>query len=326
MPSITDVLPQEVQQELRTLQDELDRTLPSRVLDQNVLIATWNLRAFGDLTEKWESEGSDSPKRDLHSIRLIAEIIRRFDIIALQEVRGNLKALRHTLKVLGSNWSLILTDVTRGTAGNNERLGFLFDQRTVNISGLAGELVVPEEEMIAPDALQRQFARTPYAVSFRCGDQTFILVTLHVLYGKVPSERIPELRAIAKWLDEWARDIHTWDEKFSLIALGDFNIDRQGNEQYEAFTSTGLHVPDSLQQVPRTIFSDNENPTQEKFYDQIAWFTEGNGREAISLEYRNGGYFDFTTVALQKRNLSKTSLSWHISDHYPLWVEFGLPR
>ncbi|WP_435158768.1 endonuclease/exonuclease/phosphatase family protein [Haladaptatus sp. DFWS20] len=340
MATVIDVPPQEIQQEIKALQDELDRTIPARVIDQSVLVATWNLRAFGDLTEKWESEEDDSPKRDLHSIRLIAEIIRRFDVVALQEVRGNLKALRHTMKVLGPNWSLILTDVTRGKAGNNERLGFLFDQRTVKISGLAGELVVPEEEMIRgnededavptetlirPDALQRQFARTPYAVSFRCGNQTFILVTLHVLYGDVPSERIPELRAIAKWLDEWARDVHTWDEKFSLITLGDFNIDRKGNEQYEAFVSTGLHVPDSLQQLPRTIFSKG-NPTQEKFYDQIAWFTEENGQDAISLEYRDGGYFDFTSHALQKRNLSKSSLSWHISDHYPLWVEFGLPR
>lgn len=326
MVSVSDVPPQAVREEISVLRNELDRTLPSRVIDRNVLVATWNLRAFGDLTEKWESEDGDTPKRDLHSIHVIAEIIRRFDVIALQEVRGNIKALRDTLKILGSDWGLVLTDVTRGEAGNDERLGFLFDKRTVTISGLAGELVVPEEEMIAPDALHRQFARTPYAVSFQCGNQTFILVTLHVLYGKAATERTPELRAIARWLDGWARDIHTWDEKFSLIALGDFNIDRKDDEQYAAFTSTGLQVPDSLHEVPRTIFSDHDHPSREKFYDQIAWFTEENGRPAISLEYRNGGYFDFTTVALQGRQLSKNSLSWHISDHYPLWVEFGLPR
>lgn len=324
MPTVTDTPPPAIQHDLDALQDTLDETLPARALDRNVVIATWNLRHFGGLTEKWISHEDDSPKRDLQSIRTIAEIIRRFDVIALQEVRGNLKALRHTLKVLGADWGLVLTDVTRGAPGNDERFGFLFDRRKVQLSGLAGELVVPAEEFdrIEPDALQRQFARTPYAVSFRCGGRTFILVTLHVLYGTSAVERTPELRAIARWLDEWARDINAWDH--NLIALGDFNIDRRGDERYAAFTSTGLDVPADLHEVPRTIFSDPDEPTTNKFYDQIAWFTEAEGRPALSLTYRRGGHFDFTDVALPRRDLNKTALSWRISDHYPLWAEFDL--
>lgn len=321
MPRVTDELPAEIKADIGGLKNELDRVLPARTLDDNLLIATWNVRAFGGLTEKWTSSSDDSPKRDLHSLYVIAEVIRRFDVIALQEVRGNLKALRHTLKILGSDWGFILTDLTKGDPGNDERLGFVFDRRKIQMSGLAGELVLPEVESnrIEPGALQRQFARTPYAVSFRCGNETFILVTLHVLFGDIPDDRIPELRAIAKWLDEWARDINSWDH--NLIALGDFNIDRIGDERYEAFTSTGLHVPENLHEVPRTIFSDGG---EGKFYDQIAWFTEDRGRPALSLTYRDSGHFDFRPVAFPRRNLNKTSLSWRISDHYPLWVEFEL--
>lgn len=326
MPSVTDTPPTEVELDLESLQNALLEALPRRTLDNNLLIATWNIRAFGGLTEKWVSEEKDTPKRDLHSVHVIAEILRQFDVIAVQEIRGNLKALRHTLKVLGSDWGLVLTDVTRGKAGNHERLGFLFDQRKIQMSGLAAQLVVPEEELnrIEPDALQRQFARTPYAVSFRCGTQTFILVTLHVLYGRSARERTPELRAIAVWLDRWARTMNEWDGNHNLIALGDFNIDRKGDERYEAFTSTGLEVPRELHDVPRTIFSDPQKSGKSHFYDQIAWFTEERGRPALSLEYRNSGYFRFKDVALPRRDLSKTSLSWHISDHYPLWAEFEL--
>lgn len=326
MASVADSPPTEIEADLEALQVELDEELPPRTLDRNLLIATWNLRAFSGLTEKWVSEEGDSPKRDLHSIHAIAEVLRRFDVIAVQEVRGNLKALRHTLKVLGSDWGLVLTDVTRGSQGNDERLGFLFDQRKVQMSGLAAELVVPEEELdsIDPDALRRQFARTPYAVSFRCGDQTFILVTLHVLYGRAASDRVPELRAIATWLDRWARTMNDWDGNHNLIALGDFNVDRKGNPLYEAFTSTGLHVPEDLHEVPRTIFTDPRKLDTAHFYDQIAWFTEDGRRPALSLDYRGGGSFDFTEVALPRRDLSKTSLSWHVSDHYPLWTEFKL--
>ena len=321
MPKITDTPPPAVAAELANLRDVLDRELPPKAIDRNLLIATWNIRGFGDLTEKWEAGPNDSPKRDLHSLRCIAEIVRRFDVIAVQEVRENLKALRHMLKFLGRDWNFILTDVTRGAPGNGERLAFLFDTRRVHLSGLAAELVGPREQLerIGSDALKTQFARTPYAVSFRSGSETFILVTLHVRYGRTAAERVPELRAIAEWLAGWARELNSWGH--NLLALGDFNIDRKGDILYDAFTSTGLFVPADLDEVPRTIFSQPDRP---KFYDQNAWFIKGGQVPALSLRYLRGGGFDFTRVVMQLRQMSKNRLSWCISDHYPLWAEFSL--
>jgi len=324
MPTITDPPPPEVVAELGELRHLLDVEIPRKILDHNVLIATWNLRAFGDLTEKWVSGADDTPRRDLQALRCISEIISRFDVVALQEVRGNLKALRHMLRLLGEHWGLILTDETKGSAGNYERMAFLFDQRKVNISGLACELVVPHEQLenINPGALRRQFARTPYGVSFRSCNKTFILVTLHVLYGKRAEERQPELKAIAEWLADWARDINGWDH--NLIALGDFNIDRKDDLLYQAFTSTGLYTPDDLNKVPRTIFSDPVKPEVDKFYDQIAWFMDAPNIPALSMKYTRGGTFDFTRAGLRTRNLTKQQLSWMISDHNPLWAEFSV--
>jgi endonuclease/exonuclease/phosphatase family metal-dependent hydrolase len=323
VPRVTDTPPPAVQTDLAGLRAALDDEVPAKVLDRNLLVATWNLRHFGGLTERWRAGDDDSPKRDLHSVLVVAEVLRRFDVVALQEVRGDLKALRHALKALGPDWGFVVSDVTRGSAGNDERLGFLFDRRKVGISGLAGELVVPAEEFdrIDPGALDRQFARTPYAVAFRCGGRTFVLVTLHVLWGDRPDERTPELRAVAEWLDEWARDVNALDH--NIVALGDFNIDRRGDERYDALVSTGLEVPADLHAVPRTIFADPADPA-EKFYDQIAWFTGAAGQPALSLDYRRGGSFDFVDVALPRRGLTRASLSWRISDHHPLWAEFGL--
>src|SRR5918998_3854863 len=314
--------PEEVVADHARLRSALDEEVPAKALDRNLLIATWNVRASGDLTEKWLSSEDDTPKRDLHSLPSIAEIVSRFDVIALQEARENLKALRHLLKALGPDWGLSLTDVTEGAPGNGERMAFLFDTRRVVPSGLACEIVVPEEQLgpIEEGALQRQFARTPYAVSFRSGGKTFVLVTLHVLYGENEEERVPELKAIAKWLAEWARDVNGWDH--NLIALGDFNIDRRGDALHDAFVSTGLDIPEDLQEVPRTIFADPGRPL-DKFYDQIAWFAGRGGLPALSLRYSRGGFFDFTEAALTTRGLTKTQLSWRISDHYPLWVEFS---
>ena len=209
---VTDKPPKKISDELVELRAALDAAIPAKAVDRNLLIATWNIRSFGNLTEKWESDEDDSPKRDVHSLLCIAEILSRFDVIALQEVRANIKSLRHTLKLLGPDWGLILTDVTKGDLGNGERMAFLFDSRKVKLSGLACEIVVPQEEFdqISPDALERQFARTPYAVSFVSGGKTFILVTLHVLYGKGTQDRVSELKSIAKWLANWAKDMNSW--------------------------------------------------------------------------------------------------------------------
>ncbi|MCK4463868.1 MAG: hypothetical protein KAU58_06115, partial [Candidatus Omnitrophica bacterium] len=59
-----------------------------------------------------------------------------------------------------------------------------------------------------------------------------------------------------------------------------------------------------------------------KFYDQIAWFTGKNNTTALPMKYLQGGSFDFTKAALKSRNLTKSELSWYLSDHYPLWAEF----
>jgi endonuclease/exonuclease/phosphatase family metal-dependent hydrolase len=320
MSTIVDVPPQQVAARLEKLRQSLDEEIPPKRLDNNLLVATWNIRAFGDLTERWEAQEDDSPKRDLQSLLFIEEIVSRFDVVAIQEVKGNIKALRHMLKRLGPDWGLILTDVTVGAKGNDERMAFVFDTRRVKPSGLACEVVVPEEWINdpSPEMLHRQFARTPYAISLASGKQTLILVTLHVVYGESSEDRIDELRGIAQWLADWARREDSWGH--NLIVLGDFNIDRQGDPNYEAFTSTGLRPPKELDGIPRTIFEGGKD----KFYDQIAWFCEAGDVPVLTLRYEgNAGYFDFMRAVSAEDPLE---LSWKLSDHYPLWTEFRVSR
>ena len=323
MASLDDPPPAAVQADIDALRRHLADVLPSKRLDENLLIATWNLRAFSSLTRKWTAGDDDSPKRDLRGLRAIGEIIRRFDIIAVQEVKGDLRALRDLINWLGRDWAFLMTDVTAGSAGNSERMAYLFDRRRVEPSGLACELVVPEEWLaeVAPDALRRQFARTPYAVSFRAGRHTFILVTLHVKYGDAPAERAAELHGIARWMRDWAARTNAWSQ--DLIALGDFNIDRRDDPLWQAFTSTGLTVPPDLVDAPRSIFAAADEPTTDKYYDQIAWFADTDGT-GLSMTYRRGGCVDFLPYVYTDTGLTRNEISWRVSDHYPLWAEFVL--
>src|SRR5262249_13897555 len=103
------------------------------------------------------------------------------------------------------------------------------------------------------------------------------------------------------------------------IALGDFNLDRRGDPNWEAFISRGLSAPIQLDDLPRTIFRSKAKRTS--FYDQIAWFTKGN-REALTLPFLGAGNAPWTEYLL--RDLGAVAKSWRISDHYPLWAEFAL--
>jgi endonuclease/exonuclease/phosphatase family metal-dependent hydrolase len=312
--------PPEALDTLAELEQALDAELPAKQPGQNLLIATWNIQQLARVTKRWAAAESDDPKRNLQDLCCIASVISRFDVVAAVEIKRNLEALRLLMAILGPDWAFIVSDVTEGAPGNEERLGYVFDQRRVKPSGLAGELVVPDEELDKPQAvLDRQFARTPYTVSFQAGGEAFTLVSLHILYGTQdePEARTPELSGFAGWMRDHADDEDEFNR--NLIALGDFNIDRHGDANWNAFVvENGLSPPDKLLNLPRTV---GDTPETHSFYDQIAWFNDGQ-TSALTLEYEDAGTFLWdkyllTDVAARRKEA-------RISDHYPLWAEFGV--
>lgn len=318
-------VPAAVLAEMRSFSDYLDQLVPpKRAIDRNILIATWNIAHFRSLTRKWAAGAQDSPKRDYRCLWAITEVLSRFDVVAVQEVGPDFRALRSAIKVLGPNWSFLMTDQAEGAGGNREHMAYFFDTTRVNLSGLAGELVVPDEASeygFSEGSFKKQFARNPYAVSFRTRDTTFILVTAHIDYGDEDTERLPELRAIAKWMQDWAARENRWHH--NLIVLGDFNLERSGSKLYEAFVSTGLEVPYLLQSHPRTIYGRASEPEKDSYHDQIAWFSRGNAA-LMGLEVTNGGIVETWGRLLTEIGLTKGSFAFRISDHYPLWIEFRL--
>ena len=111
--------------DLDRLQAALVGAIPART-ETNLLVGTWNIRALGDLTEKWLAGPKDSPKRDWHAVACLAAMISRFDVVAVQESHRNPAALKRLLGSLGPGWRVIVSDVTEGTSGNqrqSERCG-----------------------------------------------------------------------------------------------------------------------------------------------------------------------------------------------------------
>lgn len=116
-----------------------DRQIKKIDRGRSVRIGTWNIREFG---------GGKHGGRTFESLYYIAEIISNFDIVALQEVRGDLEEFAVLLKILGPDWDYLATDVTDGSAGNGERMVFLFNQRKAFFRGVAGELTLPTSHKI----------------------------------------------------------------------------------------------------------------------------------------------------------------------------------
>ena len=83
----------------RTAQRLLDlkealQEIPVKTLDKNILIATWNIREF---------DSAAYGKRSTEAMAYITEIIDRFDLVAVQEVRDDLDTVEAVHTPRGKN-------------------------------------------------------------------------------------------------------------------------------------------------------------------------------------------------------------------------------
>ncbi len=119
---------------LLSLKDGFEKAaIPARTASDSLLLATWNIREF---------DSSKYGERGQESIYYIAEIMSRFDLVAVQEVNENLEALETLMRYLGGWWKYLITDVTEGTRGNRERMAFVYDSRKLSFGGIAGEVLI----------------------------------------------------------------------------------------------------------------------------------------------------------------------------------------
>jgi endonuclease/exonuclease/phosphatase family metal-dependent hydrolase len=315
-----------IAERLLLLKDGIKTSIPERTVESNLLVATWNIREF------------DSPKygpRSKECLFYIAEIISSFDLVAVQEVNDDLKALNQLMQILGSWWKYLITDVTKGKQGNSERIAFLYDTRKVNFGGLAGEVVLPPVVGKNKKAIPaEQFYRTPYVVGFRSSWFKFEICSVHIVYGKNKANdptRIKEIEEIATALAKESKGKYTWAKNW--ILLGDFNIYKTTDKTFDAIINAGFIVPENSK-VPTNINKD-------KYFDQIAFILED--RAFRKLKDSKSGVFDYfqyvytladekiysddmgpkykAKTAAKSTSYYKSWRTFQMSDHMPKWIE-----
>ncbi len=309
------------------LRQQLDDEIPQRRVFESLLLATWNIQAFG------------ASQRTEESLWYIAEILSRFDLIAVQEVKRDLGELDRVCRLLGGWWRYLVTDASEGDGGNDERLAFLYDTRKVRFGGMAGEVVLPpvrnqNGDLINPD----QIVRTPYIAGFKSGWFDFMLSTAHIKFGeneRADPMRLAEIRAVARFLAARLTQTGAWSR--NLILLGDFNIFDNQSPTFQALTDAGFTIPDEIQALPVTNVG-----ARPRKYDQIAFLLAGQAAvvplNAGVLDYYESIYSDAKfpdyEVGLVKADGSVPSNRrsyyrnhWRrrqMSDHLLMWVELPI--
>lgn len=296
-------------EELERVREHQDhRKIPSAT-GTNVIIATWNLTNFG--LQKRE---------DVH-LEIMAEIVRPFDVVAIQEVADNLDHLHTLLLKLGNDWDAVYTDI----AGNQERLGYLFNRKRVTPTGLAAELAMrgyERHKIIIEDIIEEfeGFNRNPYIMSFRAGQFEFNLVNVH-LYWTSFALRLLEVKALSKWAK--SRVDRLFPPNNDIILIGDFNMPRvrDGDEVFGLLTQYGLQLPKYNTELLGT------NLAGDKHYDEVAIFPRRTEEDFTDRM----GVYDFDKVLfpdLWKKDEKDNSkfykyVRYFIADHRPLWTEFS---
>ena len=274
-----------VVERLLALRKQLSDQIPEKTATQTLLLATWNIREFGE-------------NRSTESLYYIAEIIDHFDIVVIQEVNSKkLSGLEGVLAILGDNWSYVMSDGVDGPAGGNEAMVFIYNTNKVKFTGLAGEIVLPDSKLM--DGVQ--FARTPFMVSFRAGWFDFKLCTVHIYYGSetvdgIVQRRLKEIQTVSDFLLQRQES-----DDVSYILLGDFNIPDVNGAYFNALvenryiTKSGkekskekFFIPEEIRKYPTDLGHVNH-------YDQIAFSLKLERSMVLYDDHKQkAGAFNFT--------------------------------
>ncbi len=297
------------------IRPEDDRRIPETT-PGHVLLATWNVANLGQHVRRDED------------LRVIAEMLSWFELIAVQEVADNRRDFDRVVELMGVRFAPLFND----TAGNNERAAFIYDTRRVALGPQVGEVGIVESDRtwIRLPGIHRDFQgfnRNPFIASFRVESTDLLLANCHLIFGKSGSAaeiaeslelRQLEAYAIARWCDLRRLDQDRYTRH--ILAVGDFNLPRAepGDPLYEALTRRGLRIPPHETRVPTNVSRDSD-------YDQLAIVPH------LQRHIADSGVFDFDAVLFgeiwdERRPAHwRTCTKYYVSDHRPVWMQLRLP-
>jgi endonuclease/exonuclease/phosphatase family metal-dependent hydrolase len=248
-----------------------------------IKIATFNIQNFGP-----------TKAADPDRLSLLATIIRKYDVVAVQEVsdvKGKAPiALLSAVNIGTATYKMTLSARTGQQANDKssqEQYAFYYNTKSIRMDAIA---------RLFPDSQKDFFQREPYVASFASvtGNFKFVLITVHTN----PDEAVPEIAALSH-VFTWARKKYAGRNDY--IALGDFNAG--------CSYASAPKLAELRQILPYTwIVPDSSDsnlaPNSACPYDRIVAEERGPARYTGSWGVDEA----FSDKA--------------VSDHWPVWAEF----
>ncbi|MEM1061947.1 MAG: endonuclease/exonuclease/phosphatase family protein [Planctomycetota bacterium] len=267
----------------RTAAHAVSTTAPPLATDDTVRIAAFNIQVFGR---------AKAGKPDV--MRRLADIVRRFDVVAVQEIRSSdpapFRQLVDLVNASGRNYGATVGP-RLGRTSSKEQYAFVYD---------ADRIELAKKTRYTLQDYRDRLHREPYVARFRVRTDppaagfTFTLVNIHT----DPDEVREELAALDDALIAIARDGTKEDD---LILLGDLNAAPRDFGDLAKLPG----VRWAIEGVPT-------NTRRSKTYDNLLF----DGRGTAEFTGR-AGVFDFAReFGLAERD------ALAISDHFPVWAEF----
>jgi deoxyribonuclease-1-like protein len=250
-----------------------------------IRIASFNIQVFGI-----------SKARKNHVMEILADIVRRFDVVAIQEVRAKdqnlLPEFVERINATGHNYEYVIGP-RLGRSNSKEQYAFIFDAASIEVDRDAVYTVDDPDDLLHREPMVGWFRvrGPPENEAF-----TFKLINIHT----DPDEKKQELDALDDVFQAVRNDGVNEDD---VILLGDLNVDDRHLGQ--------------LGQLPGIAWMITNTPTNtrgNKLYDNIVYkphsTTEFTGR---------AGVFDM----MRAFNLTMDQ-ALQVSDHQPIWAEFSI--
>ncbi len=167
----------------------------SSLYADDILLASWNVRILSDKS------------RDDSELQMIAQIIDRYDLVAIQEVRDT--RVLNRLRVMLPGWDYIASE----SVGRGVTELYAFFYRVSDVKPISDAKTIEDPYDV--------FIREPAVASFKAANFDFTLVSNHILYGDSKNDRRAEIRHLDDLIN-YIDEINNAEN--DVILLGDFNM------------------------------------------------------------------------------------------------------
>ena len=252
-----------------------------------IRIATFNIQAFG-LTKA---------SKDYVMVRL-ADIIRKFDIVAIQEIRSQNEYLIPSFVQLVNQPGRRYDHVTGPRVGrtvSKEQFSFIYDTERIEVDHMSVYTISDPDDLLHREPLVATFmARDVHP------DEAFTFTLVNVHTDPNQPDLAVELDALAEVYRVVRRSARQEDD---VILVGDFNADDRN-----------LRRLGQLPGIFPTVAGVATNTRQNAQYDNIII------HQPSTTEYTGrSGVLDL----IRHYNLNEQQ-ALEISDHFPVWAEFSV--